>query len=482
MAASLATSQGTSRPNVLLIVSEDNGPELGCYGDPYVRTPNLDRLADEGVRFERAFVPYPVCSPSRACFLTGLYPHQNGQIGLATHKFAMYRQWPNLVSLLKEAGYRTGYLGKIHVNPESAFPIDFREIPGANFHNRPVAKYAEEAAKFMEAAETPFFLAVNYPDAHFPLYRQQHGLPEHPLNGSDVQPLPWVGADSPRLREATANYYNCLMRLDDGVGMLLERLEESGKAENTMVIYLGDHGAQFSRGKCSVYEGGLRVPLIIRFPDVAKRGLVRGELTSTLDLLPTVLAATGIPGPDNLAGRSLLPLLQAGSIPWRSHIFGVTTGGAPSLYYPQESVRDERYKLIVSPERGRENTTAVAYLNQVNAHFIAGTNHQEIDGAPAHVRAAYARYLNPPAVELYDLKEDPNEWHDLAEEPDYREIREQLMGALRQWQAAARDPLGDPETLSQFTREHDDAPAANYRKDKSFRWGYLDYFQRFMRR
>ena len=118
----VTTRVGASeRPNVLLIVSEDNGPGLGCYGDSYARTPNLDRLASEGVRFENAFVPYSVCSPSRAVFLTGLYPHQNGQIGLATHKFAMYEDdTPNVVAWLKAAGYRTGLIGKLHVNPENA--------------------------------------------------------------------------------------------------------------------------------------------------------------------------------------------------------------------------------------------------------------------------------------------------------------------------------------------------------------------------
>jgi len=148
----------TEQPNVLLIVSEDNGPELGCYGDPYAYTPNLDQLAAEGVRFENAFVPYSVCSPSRACFLTGLYPHQNGQIGLATHKFAMYRKnTPNFASILKKHGYRTGLIGKLHINPESAFPFDFRAIPGANFNRtKSVADYTAEAARFFaEAQDVP---------------------------------------------------------------------------------------------------------------------------------------------------------------------------------------------------------------------------------------------------------------------------------------------------------------------------------------
>jgi N-sulfoglucosamine sulfohydrolase len=168
-------SVAASPPNVLLIVSEDNGPELGCYGDPYARTPNLDRLAEQGVRFENCFVPYSVCSPSRACFLTGLYPHQNGQIGLATHKFAMYsRATPNFASLLRQQGYLTGLIGKLHVNPESAFSLDFRAIPSANFdREHSVDEYAAQAARFFDQVQdTPWFLSVNYPDAHLPFIRQ----------------------------------------------------------------------------------------------------------------------------------------------------------------------------------------------------------------------------------------------------------------------------------------------------------------------
>src|SRR6056297_1187621 len=193
----VATAAGSDNklPNILWIVSEDNGPELGCYGDPYARTPRLDRLAAEGVRFENAFVPYSVCSPSRAAFLTGLHPHQNGQIGLATHKFAMYDEnTPNVVTVLKPAGYSTGLIGKLHVNPESAFPFDFKEIPGANFNRKLDAEdYVAHARDFWKQAadaDQPWFLSVNFPDAHLPFLREAHGLPEDPLTAEDVQPLP----------------------------------------------------------------------------------------------------------------------------------------------------------------------------------------------------------------------------------------------------------------------------------------------------
>lgn len=123
-----ATVEDSKKPNVLLITSEDNGPQLSCYGDPYAQTPNLDKLAREGIRFTNAYVTQAGCSPSRASIFTGLYTHQNGQIGLATHNMRLYKKnTPNIFQLLKDVGYLTGIIGKIHVNPESAFPLDYHE-------------------------------------------------------------------------------------------------------------------------------------------------------------------------------------------------------------------------------------------------------------------------------------------------------------------------------------------------------------------
>ncbi|MCC5841547.1 MAG: sulfatase-like hydrolase/transferase [Opitutales bacterium] len=150
-----------SPPNILLIVSEDHGPELGCYGEPHVRTPNLDTLARAGVRFEAAYVTQAGCSPSRASILTGLYPHQNGQIGLATWGFRMYADdLPTMPGILREAGYRTGIIGKLHINPASAFDFDLGEISSPNFRRRNLADYARNADRFFGAGDEPFFLMV----------------------------------------------------------------------------------------------------------------------------------------------------------------------------------------------------------------------------------------------------------------------------------------------------------------------------------
>ncbi|WP_417389597.1 sulfatase [Gimesia sp.] len=468
-------------PNILLIVSEDNGPELGCYGDPYAQTPHLDQLAQTGVRFENAFVPYSVCSPSRACFLTGKYPHQNGQIGLATHKFALYqKQTPNFVTLLKQQGYRTGLIGKLHVNPEDAFPFDFRAIPSANFKRQePVTAYASKAAEFFkQSQEQPWFLSVNFPDAHLPFIRQVNGRPAHPLSADDVKPMTWVGVDTPRLREQVANYYNCMARLDVGVGLLLNELDQAGETGNTLIFYIGDHGAQFPRGKGSVYEGGLRVPLIVSWPGKTQSGLVRKELASTLDLLPTALAAAGCEIPEDLPGRNLKPLLTDAPVTnWRDYIFGFTTGSFPRNCYIQHSLRDTRYKLISNPRPGTDNLIADSYLDESHPHFvISGATAADQKTISPQVKQALARWSRPPRYELYDLQQDPYEWNNLAEDADYAETKARLINALTELQQQTRDPFLDPVNLEAFVKEQLDHRDMKYRKQKNFRWSYLDSF------
>lgn len=470
------------RPNVLLIVSEDNGAELGCYGTPDVKTPRLDQLAMEGCRFANAYVPHAVCSASRAAFLTGLYPFQNGQIGLATHRYAMFRHWDNLPSVLKAHGYRTGLIGKLHVNPGSAFPFDFRwNQPKANsFGSRNVQRVAEAAGDFFRESDQPFFLSLNFADAHFPVLRQQHGLPENPLSGEDVTgPLPFIGADSPRLRQGTADYYNCVMRLDSGIGMVLDQLEETGKTGNTLVIYIGDHGAQFSRGKATCYEGGLRIPMIVRWPGQVAPRTVREELVSTIDILPTVIQATALPARSSLPGRSLLSLAAGRDVPWRKYLFAERTAYHSGSFYPQRTLRDDRYKIILNLTPSRRNPVADTYETQSGSFFIYGTNPEEIAAAPKHVQAAYTTWHAPPPVELYDLKEDPWEFRNLANQADLAPIKQRLLAELQKFREKNGDPLLDMDKLQMLAEEHESVATTSidgkYAPDEN--WKYLTYLR-----
>ena len=286
--------------------------------------------------------------------------------------------------------------------------------------------------------------------------------------------------DSARLREQVANYYNCLERLDSGVGLLLKELQRSGRADNTMVIYFGDHGAQFPRGKGTVYEGGLRVPLIVRWPGHAKAGTTRKELVSTIDLLPTALEAAKVQSPANLPGRPLQPLLSgAVSSPWREYAFALTTGSFTRACYVQESIRDSRFKLISSPRPGTDNLDADTYLDPSHPHFvISGATAKEQVAAAPHVRAAFALWSRPPRYELYDLKTDPYEWHNLADDPSHAQTQSRLTKALEAWQRETRDPFLDLTNVNTYVEEQLSNRDFGYRKQPDFRWSYLDTFPR----
>ena len=470
-----------SHPNVLLIVSEDNGPELGCYGDPYARTPHLDRFAEESLRFNHAYVPQAGCSQSRASLLTGLYPHQHGQIGLATWGFRLYREdIPNLTRRLRATGYRTGIIGKLHINPETAFPFDFREITNANFGRKKLGDYVRHASSFMSAGDAPFFLSVNYPEAHDPWIRQVGGLPQQPLSSADVHVMKYMGVDPPAFRKMIADYYNCLSRLDSLVGDLLSALRRSGKAQNTIVVYIGDHGADMLRGKRTCYEGGLRVPMLIRWPGKIVPQ-VRDELASTLDLMPTLLIACGAPMIEELPGRALQPLFQPGTASWRTHLFAEyhTHAAAPN-YFPQRCVRDTRYKLIESllPDTVHpdyDNTIRKLNRDYKGQRYRGPLNlPAAIAEATAEVQSAYALMRQPPRYQLYDLMQDPHEFRNLADSPEHLEILAELKQQLTQWREATADPLIDGENLRQLTAE---VQAVNQKKVARQRtWKYPEYF------
>lgn len=459
------------RANILLIVSEDNGPEIGCYGEPFVQTPVLDQLAAEGVRFDRAFVPQAGCSQSRAALLTGLYPHQNGQIGLATWKFGLYdAKTPNLVRSLKQAGYRTGIIGKLHINPAEAFPFDFKAIPSSNFGRKGLSKYAEEAAEFMAADEAPFFLSVNYPDAHRPFTTQVDGIPAKPLRGEDVKPLAYFGLDSPDLRQQTADYYNCMSRLDSQIGDLLVELEKSGKRDNTLIVYMGDHGADMLRGKRTSYEGGVRVPLIVAGAGVVGEQ-VRDELVSTLDLMPTILAAADAKPVDGLPGRSLTGLLAGKSEDWREYLFTEFHIHSAHNYYPQRTVRDDRFKLIQNLMPGEVNP-GYAFTN---ARFFDGLD-DVIEAAPEAVRSAYLRMQQPPEFELYDLESDPFEFVNLADEGAHAETLKRLNAQLEGWRDSTNDPMLHPENVRRLKEEIDACFDDGEPKKDRLELNYPDYF------
>lgn len=427
------------RPNILLITADDLGVQVGCYGDKTARTPRIDQLAREGARFTNAYVTQASCSPSRSSILTGLYPHQNGQVGLSHLGFAMHDTIQTLPTLLKQAGYRTGIIGKLHVAPENHFPFDFEFAKHEAKRTREVRVVADSAAAFIKQAGTePFFLMVNYFDPHVPMIPQVEGLPAQPYRPDQVPGLPFQRVDAAPERERIANFYSCIDRLDTGIGLLLEALQKSGQANNTLIIFVGDHGAPFVRGKTSCYEAGLKIPFIVRWPGRVKPGTLESRLVSTVDIMPTVLEATHQPVPASLAGASLGPLLRGEpSVRWRTHLFGEFFYHGPEAYFPRYSVRDDRYKLILNMLTEKPNP--VLSVDGDPAYRIT----QQTDFGNAAVKKIFDRYANPPEYELYDLQKDPEEFTNLADDPAYVRPLTALQTILRTWMAhtKAEQPL-----------------------------------------
>ncbi len=438
------SSRAADKPNVLLITADDLGLQLGCYGDKITRTPNLDALAKRGRLFENACVAQASCSPSRSAMFTGLYPHATGQYGLVNGGFELHEplRTQTIPALLKKAGYRTGILGKLHVAPENSFPFDER----IKADTRDVKTAAEKAGEFLRGSG-PFFLMANYSDPHvigrsprppaeaFPT--QYQGIPEQPLRVGEVPPLPFQLIDTPEQIERVTQYHNAVMRLDAAVGFLLAELEKSGHAGDTVILFVGDHGPPFFRGKTSCYEGGMRVPMLAVWPGVFPAGERTPALVSTVDLLPSILDATGLPAPAGLHGRSLRHTLDS-----KQHREFLATefhfhGTAP--FFPRRTIRDARFKLIHNLRAGKKQPSGSidgdAALSMARTPQFAGTR----------VGAAFERAANPPEFELHDLQADPWEFGNLADKPEHALTLARLKEALLAWRRETNDPLLTPE-------------------------------------
>ncbi len=464
--ASLSCAHGPteapSRLNVLLVTADDLGLQLGAYGDTVIDTPNLDALAESGVQFEVAYVAQASCSPSRSAMFTGLYVHSNGQFGLTNASdFSLHPRLHDatIPNILKRAGYRTGILGKLHVDPEDRFQWDLR----SRVNGRDVAAMAQVAEEFMVGAgQDPFFLMVNYIDPH--AFRERdpqtreviggwtfldrvEGIPSSLVEPSEGTVLPFQRIDTPEQRKRVAGYYNEVLRVDAGVGLLLEALERQGRSEDTLVIFTGDHGPPFDRGKTTVYEGGLRVPFLVRWPGVSKP--MRSEaMVSTVDILPTILDATGAEAVTEMQGMSLRPVLEDADGPWREHLAGEFHLHGPP-WFPRRAIRDSRFKLIhnLLAETARPR-------NQIDGDIGYLTSREErYDGTP--VRQAFDTFAEPPEFELYDLEEDPWEFRNLAAEAEHEGTLKRLQAALEEWRRDTDDPLLDAAFVEEMRRRVD---------------------------
>ena len=438
------------RPNVVLIVADDHGREaVGCYGNPVIKTPGLDSLASEGVRFTHAFCTTASCSASRSVILTGLYNHATGQYGHqhAYHHFVSFENIKSLPVLLAQAGYRTARIGKLHVAPDEVYK--FEAVLGDESRN-PVA-IAQRCKDFIAASDArPFFLYFCPSDPHrgggkaeelpgkpdrFGNQPKGHpGVAEDKYDPKDVI-VPEFLPDMPECRAELTQYYQSVSRVDQGVGRLVEILKESGRYDDTLVIYISDNGVAFPGAKTTLYEPGMNLPCIVRSPYQKKRGLVSKAMINWADIAPTLLDFAGaLPERTGFQGRSFKSILEDENPGGWDEIYASHTFHEVTMYYPMRVVRGRKYKLIWNIAHGLEYPFASDLWSSATWQAVLQR------GDKFYGKRSVKAYLHRPEFELYDLEADPAEVKNMADDPKYEKTLNELKDKLKAFQKRTKDP------------------------------------------
>ncbi len=446
----LLVASGTApAQSVLLLISDDQGLDAGCYGNPVIQTPNQDRLAREGVRFTHAFATVASCSASRSVILTGRFNHSTGQYGHThrDHNFHALEAIQSLPRLLKDNGYTTGVVGKLHVKPASVYPYDYSVSGRETGGNRDVAAMARKAGEFFkEQSGRAFFLLVGYSDPHrsrrgFGNEVSYSGVEEVRYDPLQVK-VPRFLPDQLAVRKELAEHYQAVSRLDQGIGLVLRELEGAGREKDTLVIYLSDNGIPFPGAKTNLYDSGVHLPLLVRSPKQTRKGLVNNAIVSYGDLLPTILDWTGTPPPkEELPGRSFLPILEEENPPGWDEAYLSPTFHEITMYYPIRGVRTRRYKYLLNlfPELGFPHAS----------DLFASPTWKSIQKQGRMGRRLLESYIRRPMEELYDLDQDPDEVLNLAADPSFGAVLRELRRKVTSFRQKTDDPWLRLTTLPQ---------------------------------
>ncbi len=433
----LPEAHAAQQPNFLLIIADDcTYRDLGTYGGQ-AKTPHLDRLATEGMTFTRCFQAAPMCSPTRHCLYTGLYPVKSG----AYPNHTMAHDWVRSIAhYLQAAGYRTHLSGKTHIKPESVFPFEYSVRAG---DGNPDPDALATALRSSTASNAPFLFIAASHEPHTPWDKgDPSAYPPATLK------LPPVLVDSPDTREGFSRYLAEITYFDAQVGEILALLDKYGARDTTFVIVLSEQGNSFPFAKWTCYDAGLQSACVVRWPDRVKPASTSDALVEYADVVPTFLEAAGIPRPDILDGRSFLPVLTGAATAHKGHVFGLqTTRGINngSDHYGIRSVRDARYRYIwnLTPE--------VTFENAATNDPTFKTWKQMAAAGDAHAARLVHDYQHRPAEELYDAEADPWNRTNLIANAKFAPARDALRGSLDAWMKQQGDE-GQPTEMKALER------------------------------
>ena len=420
-ALALPAVEAAETPNIVIFLADDHGiGDSTPYGATDVRTPNMRRIADAGLRFDRAFVASPSCAPSRGALLTGLMPARNG--AESNHTFPR-PEIKKLPAYLQELGYEVAAFGKV-AHGASAKDFGFDHID---------AKYgAEVVAQYLGGRDRrkPLCLFVGAHDPHRP-WAENQGYDPATLK------LPPHHIDTPVTREYRARYYTDVSNVDRELGAIYD-LARRDLPGDLLFLYTSDHGAQWPFAKWNLYDVGIRVPMLAVWPGKLEPGSTTGALVSWVDLLPTLVEIAGGTPPDGLDGRSFAAVLRGGASSHRDRVFTTHTGDKDYNVYPIRSVRTADWKYIRNLHPEFQHAT---HVNRDGAHegLIYWRSWEAAAKTDPEAAAIIARYRRRPAEELYDLRADPDELHNLADDPRQADRVAEFRSELDAWMRSQGD-------------------------------------------
>ena len=441
--------------NIILFIADDLGAhDIGPYGNSVVRTPNLDRLADESLLFTNAFAGSPTCGPSRSTMLTGLFPFRHGAHG----NHSVVREGTrSLVHYMKPLGYRVAIAGKLHVGPEEIFSFErisrtnvpepgFEEKPGLHYdlNMDPVHRWLSEQKK-----DQPFFLIVADHSPHVI-------WPEDASYAPATVDIPAEHIDTHETRVARARYYTDITKMDSNVGKLLGSLDQYKLANNTVIVFISDQGPQWAFGKWSLYDDGIQVPLMIRWPGHVMPATKSDALVSLADLVPTFVEMAGGKVPASIDGESFLPLLNREKDAHREVIFASHTGDGNMNRSPARMLRTKQYKYILNLAPEILYTTHMDKAKDHDGGREYWNSWRVKSFVDEHAASVLWRYHNHPGEELYDLRKDPDELRNVIADTSYAEVVKNFRAQMK----GQRQQQGDFETGPEQFQENEKKPGS----------------------